>query len=230
MVRALRQAVAQTTVPEDPTDAGILRESGAQIRTLLRDARTSGARLAQFPERGNRLPGQVRDVLGRAGHAGGSRLDTSRLGHHGRRGRGDPPASPANWVVDCLRFPPPAHPAEPPAQLPLHNLPERPRGDSLRQAVPVAYQSHLDVHARHRTGRVCSRRATDFARIRSVGTGSWITRSEQGHGNGTEAGATVLELAFGQLGVRKPAPSTSPVTTPRTRSPVSSGTPTTDST
>lgn len=89
MVRALRQAVAQTTVPEDPTDAGILGESGAEIRTLLRDARTSGARLAQFPERGNRLPGQVRDVLGRAGHAGGSRPDTSRLGHHGRRGRGD---------------------------------------------------------------------------------------------------------------------------------------------
>jgi RimJ/RimL family protein N-acetyltransferase len=42
--------------------------------------------------------------------------------------------------------------------------------------------------------------AADFARLRSVGTGSWITRSEQGHGYGTEARAAVLELAFGQLG------------------------------
>jgi hypothetical protein len=42
--------------------------------------------------------------------------------------------------------------------------------------------------------------ANDFARVRSVGTGSWITRSEQGHGYGTQARAAVLELAFGQLG------------------------------
>jgi RimJ/RimL family protein N-acetyltransferase len=42
--------------------------------------------------------------------------------------------------------------------------------------------------------------ASDFARLRSVGTGSWITRAEQGHGYGTEARAAVLELAFGHLG------------------------------
>jgi RimJ/RimL family protein N-acetyltransferase len=42
--------------------------------------------------------------------------------------------------------------------------------------------------------------ANDFARVRSVSTASWITRSEQGHGYGTEARAAVLELAFGQLG------------------------------
>jgi RimJ/RimL family protein N-acetyltransferase len=42
--------------------------------------------------------------------------------------------------------------------------------------------------------------ANDFARVRSVGTASWITRGEQGHGYGTEARAAVLELAFGQLG------------------------------
>lgn len=41
--------------------------------------------------------------------------------------------------------------------------------------------------------------ASDFARLRSVGTGSWITRTEQGHGYGTEARAAVLELAFGHL-------------------------------
>jgi RimJ/RimL family protein N-acetyltransferase len=45
--------------------------------------------------------------------------------------------------------------------------------------------------------------ASDFARIRSVGTGSWVTFSEQGHGYGTEARAAVLELAFGQLGAEE---------------------------
>lgn len=42
--------------------------------------------------------------------------------------------------------------------------------------------------------------ADDFARCRSVGTGSWITRSRQGRGYGTEARAAVLQLAFGHLG------------------------------
>jgi RimJ/RimL family protein N-acetyltransferase len=45
--------------------------------------------------------------------------------------------------------------------------------------------------------------ASDFARLRSVGTASWITRSEQGHGYGTEARAAVLELAFGHLGAEQ---------------------------
>jgi RimJ/RimL family protein N-acetyltransferase len=45
--------------------------------------------------------------------------------------------------------------------------------------------------------------ANDFARVRSVGTGSWISRSEQGHGYGTEARIAVLELAFGQLGAEE---------------------------
>lgn len=42
--------------------------------------------------------------------------------------------------------------------------------------------------------------ADDFARCRSVGTGSWITRSRQGRGYGTEARTAVLHLAFGHLG------------------------------
>lgn len=42
--------------------------------------------------------------------------------------------------------------------------------------------------------------ANDFARVRSVGTGSWISRGEQGRGYGTEARAAVLDLVFGQLG------------------------------
>lgn len=42
--------------------------------------------------------------------------------------------------------------------------------------------------------------ANDFARARSVGTGSWITRPRQGKGFGTEARSAVLELAFSCLG------------------------------
>jgi RimJ/RimL family protein N-acetyltransferase len=42
--------------------------------------------------------------------------------------------------------------------------------------------------------------ANDFARTRSVGTGSWVTRSQQGKGFGTKARAAVLELAFTCLG------------------------------
>lgn len=42
--------------------------------------------------------------------------------------------------------------------------------------------------------------AEEFALRRSVGTGSWITRTRQGRGYGTEARAAILELAFGQLG------------------------------
>ncbi len=45
--------------------------------------------------------------------------------------------------------------------------------------------------------------ANDFAHVRSVGTGSWISRSEQGCGYGTEARAAVLELAFGCLGAEE---------------------------
>jgi RimJ/RimL family protein N-acetyltransferase len=45
--------------------------------------------------------------------------------------------------------------------------------------------------------------ANDFARLRSVGTGSWISREHQGHGYGTEARAAVLEFAFGHLGAEE---------------------------
>lgn len=45
--------------------------------------------------------------------------------------------------------------------------------------------------------------ANDFAHARSVGTGSWISRPQQGHGYGTEARAAVLELAFGWLGAEE---------------------------
>jgi RimJ/RimL family protein N-acetyltransferase len=40
----------------------------------------------------------------------------------------------------------------------------------------------------------------DFAVLREVGTGSWVGRSAQGRGYGTEMRAAVLELAFAGLG------------------------------
>lgn len=46
----VRIAVAQTPVRHDPRDADALRESGRQVRALMRDASARGARLVQFPE------------------------------------------------------------------------------------------------------------------------------------------------------------------------------------
>ncbi|MEU0059338.1 carbon-nitrogen hydrolase family protein, partial [Streptomyces sp. NPDC006334] len=48
--RTLRLAVAQSTVPEDPTDRGALRAAGQEIRALMGEAAETGARLVQFPE------------------------------------------------------------------------------------------------------------------------------------------------------------------------------------
>jgi predicted amidohydrolase len=72
----LRLAVAQTTVPEDPADAGALRESGAQIRSLMRDAHASGATLAQFPEGAVVYPGKR--VMSSAGPAVLAEADWTR--------------------------------------------------------------------------------------------------------------------------------------------------------
>ncbi|GAA1534737.1 carbon-nitrogen hydrolase family protein [Kribbella lupini] len=46
----LRIAVAQSTVRQDPTDAEALRESGAEVRTFMRQAAKAGARLVHFAE------------------------------------------------------------------------------------------------------------------------------------------------------------------------------------
>ena len=43
-------------------------------------------------------------------------------------------------------------------------------------------------------------RGRDFATLRQVGTGSWLARSAQGRGIGTEMRAAVLHLAFEGLG------------------------------
>lgn len=46
----LRIAVAQSTVHQDPTNAALLRESGAEVRRLMREAADAGARLIHFTE------------------------------------------------------------------------------------------------------------------------------------------------------------------------------------
>ena len=46
-------------------------------------------------------------------------------------------------------------------------------------------------------------RATDFARTREVGTGSWLGRRHHGQGYGTEMRAAVLHLAFAGLGAEQ---------------------------
>ncbi|MFJ9580707.1 carbon-nitrogen hydrolase family protein [Streptomyces sp. NPDC101191] len=48
--KSVRLAVAQTPVREDPRDVGALRESGRQVRTLMREASARGARIVHFPE------------------------------------------------------------------------------------------------------------------------------------------------------------------------------------
>lgn len=46
----LRLAVVQSTMRDDPTNAALLRESGAEIRTFLKQAAKAGARLVHFTE------------------------------------------------------------------------------------------------------------------------------------------------------------------------------------
>jgi hypothetical protein len=46
----LRIAVVQSTVHQDPTNAALLRESGADIRRLMQRAADAGARLVHFTE------------------------------------------------------------------------------------------------------------------------------------------------------------------------------------
>jgi predicted amidohydrolase len=54
--KPMRLAVAQVTVHGDPRDAAALRDSGQQIRRLMRDAHQAGARLVHFPEGATTCP------------------------------------------------------------------------------------------------------------------------------------------------------------------------------
>ncbi|MCX4683807.1 carbon-nitrogen hydrolase family protein [Kitasatospora purpeofusca] len=60
-------AVAQSTVPEDPTDRGALRAAGQEIRALMVEAAGAGARLVQFPEGAVTYPSKHVMATGPAG-------------------------------------------------------------------------------------------------------------------------------------------------------------------
>ena len=76
MTRTLRLAVAQSTVPEDPTKPPALRASGSEIRDLMRQAAAAGARLVQFPEGAITYPGKY--VMSASGPDRLSEADWSR--------------------------------------------------------------------------------------------------------------------------------------------------------
>ena len=59
MPEPLRIAVAQSTVREDPTNPTLLRESGAEVRSLMQEAAAAGARLVHFPEGAICFPSKV---------------------------------------------------------------------------------------------------------------------------------------------------------------------------
>jgi predicted amidohydrolase len=48
--KSVRLAVAQTLVREDPRDVEALRDSGREVRALMREASSQGARIVHFPE------------------------------------------------------------------------------------------------------------------------------------------------------------------------------------
>ncbi|MDH6484458.1 carbon-nitrogen hydrolase family protein [Streptomyces sp. SAI-127] len=49
-LKSVRLAVAQSAVREDPRDVEALRESGREVRALMRQASAQGARIVHFPE------------------------------------------------------------------------------------------------------------------------------------------------------------------------------------
>ncbi|MFF7278361.1 nitrilase-related carbon-nitrogen hydrolase [Streptomyces griseorubiginosus] len=57
--RSVRLAVAQTLVREDPRDVEALRESGREVRSLMREAGGQGARIVHFPEGALCFPSKV---------------------------------------------------------------------------------------------------------------------------------------------------------------------------
>ncbi|MFI5681318.1 carbon-nitrogen hydrolase family protein [Streptomyces cellulosae] len=56
---SVRLAVAQTPVRHDPRDGEALRESGREVRALMREASTQGARIVHFPEGAICFPGKL---------------------------------------------------------------------------------------------------------------------------------------------------------------------------
>ena len=78
----LRLATAQVVVREDPRDRGQLRQSGRDVRELMRQAHRSGARIIHFPEGATGSPHKrIMSVAGPAeiGPADWSRADWQAL-------------------------------------------------------------------------------------------------------------------------------------------------------
>lgn len=111
MTGTLRLAVAQTNVPEDPADSGALRESGAEIRALMREAHASGATLAQFPEGAVVYPHKL--VMSSAGPSTLAEADWSRANWDVIRGEAEAIASLAAELKLWTAFGAP-HPLTPP--------------------------------------------------------------------------------------------------------------------
>lgn len=74
---------------------------------------------------------------------------------------------------------------------------------ALAQWKPEAWYLPLAVYLGDRPIGIQAIWATAFARHRSVGTGSWVARAQQGRGYGSEARTAVLELAFNYLGAEE---------------------------
>jgi predicted amidohydrolase len=111
MTSPLRLAVAQTIVPEDPTDSGTLRESGAQVRALMREAAAAGARLAQFPEGAITYPGKR--VMSSAGPETLAEADWTKVDWHVMRDEAEQVAALAGELGLWTVFGSP-HPLSPP--------------------------------------------------------------------------------------------------------------------
>jgi predicted amidohydrolase len=75
--KRVRLAVAQTVLNEDPCDASALRESGREVRRLMREARDLGARVVQFPEGALCAPNKY--LLSSAGPAEVAAADWDRM-------------------------------------------------------------------------------------------------------------------------------------------------------
>lgn len=100
-----------------------------------------------------------------------------------------------------------AGPGEPRLQMPWmyepsptmeHHLVQR-YWRSLAHWKPESWHLALAVYMDDELVGVQDIWASDFVRARSVGTGSWITRSRQGKGFGTESRSAALEFAFSCL-------------------------------
>jgi predicted amidohydrolase len=66
-VNLVRLATAQVVVREDPGDRGQLRQSGYDVRELMREASRAGARIIHFPEGATCSPDkQIMSVTGPA--------------------------------------------------------------------------------------------------------------------------------------------------------------------